>query len=125
MGDPELDVEVILDHFANPRHHGSLEGPAYAVGGFSPGCTDQLVVYLALDASGAVSRMTFEGRGCTISQAAASMLTDLLPGRSPAEAARDGESWLAAALGRRTLETRHPCATLALRLVAEAAGASI
>jgi nitrogen fixation NifU-like protein len=84
----ELYQEVILDHSRHPRHYGVLEGANHKAEGYNPLCGDKVTVYLALDADNRVADIKFEGKGCAISQASASMMVDMLKGRSHAEAER-------------------------------------
>ncbi len=82
----ELYQEVILDHSRHPRHYGAMEDASHKAEGYNPLCGDKVTVYLQLDADGRVGDIKFEGKGCAISQASASMMTDMLKGRSQAEA---------------------------------------
>jgi len=82
----ELYQEVILDHSRHPRHYGVLEGASHKAEGYNPLCGDKVTVYLQLDADGRVADIGFEGKGCAISQASASMMTDMLKGRDRADA---------------------------------------
>lgn len=82
----ELYQEVILDHSRHPRHYGPLEGHNHKADGHNPLCGDRVTVYLKLDADGRVADIGFEGKGCAISQASASMMTDMLKGRTAEEA---------------------------------------
>ena len=82
----ELYQEVILDHSRHPRHYGSLNHASHKAEGYNPLCGDRVTVYLKLDANGRVGDIKFEGKGCAISQASASMMTDMLKGRTAAEA---------------------------------------
>ena len=84
----ELYQEVILDHSRHPRHHGVLEGASHKAEGYNPLCGDRVTVYLKLGDDNRVSDIKFEGNGCAISQASASMMTDMLKGRTAAEADR-------------------------------------
>ena len=84
----ELYQEVILDHSRHPRHYGSLDHASHKAEGYNPLCGDKVTVYLKLDADGRVGDIAFEGKGCAISQASASMMTDMLKGRSAEEANR-------------------------------------
>jgi nitrogen fixation NifU-like protein len=84
----ELYQEVILDHSRHPRHYGVLETATHKAEGYNPLCGDRVTVYLALDAEGRVCDIRFEGKGCAISQASASLMTDLLAGKTAAEAER-------------------------------------
>jgi len=82
----ELYQEVILDHSRHPRHYGTMERASHTAEGYNPLCGDRVTVYLQLDADGRVADIKFEGKGCAISQASASMMVDMLKGRTQAEA---------------------------------------
>ena len=82
----ELYQEVILDHSRHPRHFGVLENATHKAEGFNPLCGDKVTVMLVLDADGRVSDIKFEGKGCAISQASASMMVDMLAGRTVEDA---------------------------------------
>ena len=84
----ELYQEVILDHSRHPRHYGPLDGASHKAEGYNPLCGDRVTVYLKLDADGRVADIGFEGKGCAISQASASMMVEMLKGRTAAEADR-------------------------------------
>ena len=82
----ELYQEVILDHSRHPRHFGALDKATHKADGYNPLCGDRVTVMLALDADGRVADIKFQGKGCAISQASASMMTEMLAGRTRAEA---------------------------------------
>jgi nitrogen fixation NifU-like protein len=84
----ELYQEVILDHSRHPRHFGALEGATHKAEGYNPLCGDRVTVYLRLGDDGRVADIAFEGKGCAISQASASMMAELLRGRTAAQAER-------------------------------------
>jgi len=84
----ELYQEVILDHSRHPRHFGALEGASHKAEGYNPLCGDRVTVYLKLGEDGRVADIKFQGKGCAISQASASMMVDLLKGRTAQEADR-------------------------------------
>jgi len=90
----ELYQEVILDHSRHPRHYGALDGHNHKAEGYNPLCGDRVTVYLKLDADGRVADIGFEGKGCAISQASASMMTDMLKGRTAADAEKLMEGFL-------------------------------
>jgi nitrogen fixation NifU-like protein len=81
----DLYQEVILDHNRRPRNFHVLEDASHSAEGFNPLCGDRLTLYLKL-AGGIVEDVSFEGGGCAISKASASMMTDAIKGRSVAEA---------------------------------------
>lgn len=82
----ELYQEVILDHGRHPRNHRRLEDANCEAHGDNPICGDRITVYLKLSPNGLIEDVAFEGRGCAISQASASMMTEIVRGKSEAEA---------------------------------------
>jgi nitrogen fixation protein NifU and related proteins len=88
----ELYQEVILDHSRHPRHFGELENATHKAEGHNPLCGDRVNVMLVLDKDNRVADIKFTGKGCAISQASASMMTDMLLGRTldEAQALMDG-----------------------------------
>ena len=82
----ELYQEVILDHSRHPRHFGVLAGATHSGEGYNPLCGDRVKLTLLVGADDRISDIKFEGKGCAISQASASLMTDMLAGRSVAEA---------------------------------------
>ena len=82
----ELYQEVILDHSRHPRHFGPLEHATHNGEGHNPLCGDRVTVHLMVDAQNRIADIRFEGRGCAISQASASLMTDMVIGRTVAEA---------------------------------------
>ena len=79
--------ELILDHAKNPRHFGKLAHGTHSAQGINPLCGDKLTVYLSVDRHARIEEASFEGSGCAISVASASLMTDLVIGLSTAEAA--------------------------------------
>ena len=82
----DLYQDIILDHYRSPRHHGLLHDPDLKGEGFNPFCGDQVVLTLGLDDAGHIDDVGFEGQGCSISQASASMLVGHLQGKTLDEA---------------------------------------
>ncbi len=82
----ELYQQVILDHNRNPRNFRTMENATYACHGRNPLCGDELTVYLKVDAEGKVSDLSFQGQGCAISKASASLMTTAVKGKSVEEA---------------------------------------
>ena len=82
----ELYQDVILDHSRHPRHFGRLDGATHSGQGHYPLCGDRITVYLMVGADDRITDIKFEGKGCAISQASASLMTDMLMGRTTAEA---------------------------------------
>ena len=81
----DLYREVILDHYKNPRNTGTLEDPTWSVDLNNPLCGDEILVQAQLE-DGRIKAIRFQGRGCSISQASASMMTELLTGKTVSEA---------------------------------------
>lgn len=77
----ELYQEVIVDHNRRPRNFGRLDGANRHAEGYNPLCGDRLTVYLKVDEEGTIADISFEGEGCAISVASASIMTDHLKGR--------------------------------------------
>ncbi|MBV9991475.1 MAG: SUF system NifU family Fe-S cluster assembly protein [Alphaproteobacteria bacterium] len=82
----ELYQDVILDHSRHPRHFGVVEGATHKGEGHNPLCGDRVNVTMALDGEGRIADIKFEGKGCAISQASASLMTEMLQGRSVEDA---------------------------------------
>jgi len=83
----ELYQEVILDHNRNPRNYGALDPCDNKADGHNPLCGDNVTIYLVV-ADGIVTDVSFDGRGCAISVASASMMTEMVKGKSVADAER-------------------------------------
>jgi nitrogen fixation protein NifU and related proteins len=82
----QLYQQVILDHSRKPRNFGELKPCTHSCEGYNPLCGDQITVYLNLDENNIVEEIKFDGIGCTISQASASMMTQILKGKTKEEA---------------------------------------
>jgi nitrogen fixation protein NifU and related proteins len=82
----ELYQDVILDHSRHPRHFGPLPEPTHTAEGHNPLCGDRVKVFLQVDDEQRIREVTFQGRGCAISVASASLMTELLKGRTVDEA---------------------------------------
>lgn len=88
--EPEFDSlyrEIILDHYRNPRHHQPLPNADVVAEGYNPLCGDEVELRLAFD-NGRIAGVSVSGRGCSISQASGSMLTDAVVGKRVDEAER-------------------------------------
>jgi len=126
-----LYQEVILDHYKRPRNFGSLEGADHHANGYNPLCGDRISVHLKLGEGGEIEGISFEGSGCAISTASASLMTEAVAGKRAEEALalhgrfhkvltdREGEpdvsglGKLEALTGVREYPVRIKCATLA------------
>ncbi len=85
----DLYSEILLDHYRLPRNKGHLEHPTLTVEGVNPLCGDDLTFDLEFEGD-RLKRVTFDGKGCAISMASASMLTEVLEGKTVAEV----EAWI-------------------------------
>jgi nitrogen fixation NifU-like protein len=102
----ELYQDVILDHSRHPRHFGPLPEATHHAEGYNPLCGDRVKINLIMDANDRIADMKFEGRGCAISQASASMMTDMVVGRTVAEAEKLMGGFLHLVKGEDTTELK-------------------
>jgi len=144
----DLYQEILLDHYKRPRNFGPLPGSDHEADGHNPLCGDRIHVRLKLDGD-RVAEVRFEGSGCAISTASASMMTEAVRGRTKAEIEQRFERFrslvtgegaalpaeavdelgeMAALAGVRAFPMRVKCATLAwhtLRAALDSPGASV
>ena len=106
--------EVILDHYKNPRGHGVIEGADVEAEGQNPLCGDEVSVSVRLGEGDVIEEVGFDGRGCAISQAATSMLSDLVKGKTAEEVATMPKEELLDELGIPLTPVRLKCAILGL-----------
>jgi nitrogen fixation NifU-like protein len=107
--------EVILDHYKNPRGHGVIDGADASAEGQNPLCGDEVAIYVALGEDGeTIDEVKFSGRGCAISQAATSMLTEMVQGRKAHEIATMPRDELLEEIGIPLTPIRLKCALLGL-----------
>ncbi len=104
----ELYQEVIFDHNRNPRNFGKLDAANRHAEGFNPLCGDELRLYMIVDDSSVIEDISFEGHGCAISKASASIMTETLKGKSLAEAHAYFDSFHAMATGEDDVDTELP-----------------
>lgn len=104
----ELYQEVILDHSRHPRHFGAMQEATHVAEGHNPLCGDRVKIYLKLGPDGAIEDIRFEGKGCAISQASASLMTDMVQGRSLEEAKHLMVGFLRLVKGEEVGETLKP-----------------
>jgi nitrogen fixation NifU-like protein len=111
----QLYREVILDHYKNPRGHGVIEDADAQAEGLNPLCGDEVSIYVAFGEDGdTIEEIKFSGRGCAISQAATSMLTELVEGRKATEIAELPKDELLEEIGIPLTPIRLKCALLGL-----------
>ncbi len=108
--------EYILDHHRNPRNYGTLEEADVHAEDTNPLCGDQLRMDLQIEGDH-VKEVRFQGRGCAISQASASMLSEMIEGHTIAEIIQLGKSDVLDALGISISPARTKCAFLSLRVL--------
>ncbi|MDX6507970.1 MAG: nitrogen fixation protein NifU [Gaiellaceae bacterium] len=114
-GFDQMYREVILDHYKNPRGHGELEGADAEAEGKNPLCGDEVSIYVAFGEDGdTIDKVMFSGRGCAISQAATSMLTEMVKGRSATDVATLENDELLEEIGIPLTPVRLKCALLGL-----------
>jgi nitrogen fixation protein NifU and related proteins len=107
--------EVILDHYKNPRGHGVMEEADAEAEGQNPLCGDEVSIYVAFADDGeTIDEVKFSGRGCAISQAATSMLTEMVQGRTASEVAVLDKDELLEEIGIPLTPVRLKCAMLGL-----------
>jgi nitrogen fixation NifU-like protein len=113
--DDQFYREVILDHYKNPRSYGTLENPDAQAEGQNPLCGDEVTVSVRFAADGeTIEQIGFEGQGCAISQAATSMLTEIVTGRTATEVAALPKEELLEEIGIPLTPIRLKCAILGL-----------
>ena len=110
----ELYKEHILDHYRNPRNKGALRHFDIKQESVNPSCGDTLVLYVLFDDSGRVKESAFEGSGCAISQAGASLLTEKIKGKSLDELKKLAKEDILEMLGIPLSPVRLKCALLSL-----------
>jgi nitrogen fixation NifU-like protein len=107
--------EVILDHYKNPRGHGELEDADAHADGQNPLCGDEVSIYVAFGEDGeTIDEVKFSGRGCAISQAATSMLTEMVQGKKALAVGTMDKQELLDEIGIDLSPVRLKCAMLGL-----------
>ncbi|HXH03058.1 MAG TPA: SUF system NifU family Fe-S cluster assembly protein [Candidatus Competibacteraceae bacterium] len=125
----ELYQEVILDHNKRPRNFRVIDPCSHHADGYNPLCGDRVSIYVQVDDSGVIQDLAFQGSGCAISTASASLMTEALKGKTVtefhtlfdkfhhvvtgSEAPPPGLGKLAVLVGVRDYPSRVKCATLA------------
>ena len=104
----ELYQDVILDHSRHPRHFGPLPAPTHTAEGHNPLCGDRMKIFLQVDDQDRIREVSFQGRGCAISVASASLMTDMLKGRTVAEAEQLMGGFLSLVKGEDTATLEDP-----------------
>jgi nitrogen fixation NifU-like protein len=111
----QLYREVILDHYKNPRNHGVIEDADAHAEGKNPLCGDETEIFVKFGSDGAtIEDIKFHGRGCAISQAATSMLTEMVKGKQATEVATLTRDDILEEVGIPLTPVRLKCALLGL-----------
>ena len=119
--DRQSVVDLILDHHQNPRHRGVIEHPDLSGEGVNEGCGDVVKLTVSLDDADRITAIKFDGQGCTISQAAASLTVEMASGQPLSTVLSWDQSVLSDLLGPDIITSRPRCATLALDVLKDAA----
>ncbi|HEY1655461.1 MAG TPA: iron-sulfur cluster assembly scaffold protein [Candidatus Tumulicola sp.] len=113
--------DYILDHYRSPRNFGHLDHPDAVAEDVNPLCGDAIRMELGVAQDGTVRDVRFSGKGCAISQASASMLTESIVGRKLEDVARLSKDVVLENVGIGISPTRMKCAMLGLRVLKSAA----
>jgi len=109
--------ENILDHYRNPRNAGTLEEPTHTHEENNPLCGDVIRIDLHVNQDNVIDQVAFKGKGCAISQASASMLTEMIEGKTLDEARQINKDDILEALGIEIGPVRLKCALLSLKVL--------
>jgi nitrogen fixation NifU-like protein len=112
--------DYILDHYRSPRNFGRLDAPDASAEDFNPLCGDEIRMEFNVE-NGIVADVRFSGKGCAISQASASMLTEAMKGMNLEDVARLSKDVVLENVGIGISPTRMKCAMLGLRVAKSAA----
>ncbi len=114
----EMYREVILDYYQNPRNKGTIGNPEISAMDYNPLCGDKITFQINLEADGKVAEAKFDGEGCAISQASASMLTEMVIGKDINDLRKISRTEILESLGNPELgPVRIKCALLSLKVM--------
>ncbi|EMB16602.1 Fe-S cluster assembly sulfur transfer protein SufU [Rhodopirellula europaea] len=118
----EQDIyeEHVLDHYEDPYHRGTLDTASHMHEGNNPLCGDRIVITLKLDDSGKVAEAWFEGEGCVISQASASMLIERMEGKTIEEVKAFTAEEMLELFGPKLTPNRQKCCLLSWKILQSA-----
>ncbi len=118
--DRQSYADQLLEHYESPRHYGPLAKADSVARGENPGCGDVITVYLKVGPEDTAAQVQFEGEGCTISLASASVVMELVQGKPLAQIQAIDYNGLIDKLGKDVVLTRVNCATLGLKTLKDA-----
>ncbi len=112
--DRQAYIENVLDHYQHPRNKHRMEDADIQLGGGNPGCGDLITMYLKIGDDDRISAVSFEGEGCTVSQAGGSIISEVAEGMTLDEVKALGLDTVVEEMGQDIVNSRVRCATLAL-----------
>ena len=112
-----VDSEIILDYYRHPRNKGTLEHAQISAKDSNPLCGDIIEMQLELDKNNSVRDVRFNGQGCAISQASASMLTELVKGKTIDDVRKISKEEILSLIGGQLSAVRLKCALLSLKVL--------
>jgi nitrogen fixation NifU-like protein len=118
--DEEIYQDHILDHYEDPFHRGALAGKTHAHEDKNPLCGDVVRIELVVDDDGKIRNLYFDGQGCVISQASASMLLEEMYGKSVEDVKQFSAEDMLNLYGPRLTPNRQKCCLLSWRVLQEA-----
>lgn len=107
-------MDLVMDHYDNPRNFGKLENADIVQNGGNPGCGDNITVYMKVNDKNVVEEAAFDGEGCIISQATSSMLMEFIKGKTISEIKELNTEFLRELIGKEMIIRRPLCSRLAL-----------
>ena len=113
MLDRQAYIENLLDYYQNPRNKGRIEDATISVSGGNPGCGDVVTMYVTIE-DGKATRISFEGQGCTISQAGASMVAEKYEGEPIETIEQASTDDMIDEMGREVVISRVRCAAVGI-----------
>ncbi len=99
----DLFTEIIIDHYQHPHNHGALENATQSSRGYNESCGDDIEIFLIVR-DGVIEDAKFSGAGCSISQASASIMTDLVRGKSVADVKQLADKFYAMVKGKEPVD---------------------
>ena len=109
--------EIILDYYRHPRNKGTLDHPQISAKDSNPLCGDIIEMQLELDKNNSVKEVRFNGQGCAISQASASMLTEIVKGKTIDDVRKISKDEILSLIGGQLSAVRLKCALLSLKVL--------